>query len=577
MAAIRLLSDQTINQIAAGEVVENAASVVKELIENSMDAGASRISIEIRGGGRQQIRVSDDGAGMEREEALLAFERHATSKITTAEDLEGITTHGFRGEALPSIAAVSKVQLTTSVGSTEGWRVSIEGGRLLDCVPVGRGCGTTVDVRSLFYNVPARAKFQRSVRSDLLEVHRVVTLAALSHPEIAFRLLVQGEMAVDLPLLAGSRLEMLQQRVDQLLGEEWGESACLVEGEGVLGVVASPQNHRSTRSGHYFFVNRRPVQSALVSRAVTDGFGPRLPSQRYPLCCLHLDLEGGDLDVNVHPQKREVRFRNEEQLVARVERSIEKALTKREAATRPKIGPPVAPTHSMEIPVARLEAPPPPPIAVEMEQLILCRPIEPFATWRHYLLVDIEQLPSEWRQKLSAPESGVAWVDGHAAQARIDFERIASGGISGSHPLLVPHLVEVSPEEAAVLDGIVDELAQLGLEVRHFGGRTFAIERLPFRVDGDLSLWFRELVDQIYRQGDKKVVEREGRYRLASLICRRAAAGLDHLSLGEGGALLAALRRCNVPWESPQGRPIFAFHSMESIESQFSGGGYGRL
>jgi DNA mismatch repair protein MutL len=576
MAVIRLLSDQTINQIAAGEVVENAASVVKELIENSIDAGASRISIEIRGGGRQQIRVSDDGVGMERADALLAFERHATSKIAVAEDLEGVATHGFRGEALPSIAAVSKVQLTTSVGETEGWRVSIEGGRILECQPTGRGRGTTIDVRSLFFNVPARAKFQRSVRSDQLEVHRVVTLAALSHPEIAFRLLVQGEIAVDLPLLAGSRLEMLRQRICQLLGEEWA-SACLVEGEGVLGIVGSPQNYRSTRSGHYLFVNQRPIYSALVSRAVTDGFGPRLPPQRYPLCCLHLDLEKGDLDVNVHPQKREVRFRNEEQLVARVERAVDAGLTRHEVANRPKINPSAVPIQSIELPISRLETPLLPPSTQEMEQLILYRPVEPFATWRHYILVDVEQLPDEWCKKLSAPERGVAWVDGRSAQARIEFERMVAGKLSQTHPLLVPHLVELSSEEIPIIEGIVGDLSQLGLEVRHFGGRTFAIESLPFKVEGDLSLWFRELIDQTWRQEDKKAIEREGRYRLAKLICRRAAASLDHLSLGEGRALLAGLQKCTVPWESPQGRPIFAFYSIEGIEDQFSRGSHGRL
>lgn len=568
MGSIRLLSDQTINQIAAGEVVENAASVVKELIENSVDAGATRIDVEIRGGGRQQIRISDDGVGMGREDALLAFERHATSKISTADDLEGVATHGFRGEALPSIAAISKVELTTSTGSAEGWRVSIEGGRMIDCTPFGRAQGTTVDVRSLFYNVPARAKFQRSVRSDTSEIHRMVVLAALAHPEIAMRLIVQGEGVIDLPSVTGERIERIQQRLAQLLSDEWRNGSCLVEGEGVWGVIASPHHNRSNRTGHYLFVNRRPVHSPLISRAVTDGFGTRLPHQRYPLFCLHLDLPGEDLDVNVHPQKREVRFRNEEQVTALVERSIDEALSRKERASRP--APPPSGVHAVELPVARMEVPPPLPVV--SEQLVMERPIEPFATWRHYLLVDVEQLPADWCKKLFAPERGVAWVDSRAAQARIEFERLLEERVAQPHPLLIPHTVDIPREAVSIVEGAVAELSSMGIEVRYLGGTTFAIDSLPFAVEGSLSTWFTELVDLIWQQGDKRVVERERRRRLAIAICRAAGRQLDAISLGEGRALLAKLRGCSTPWESPQGRPIFAFHSAEAIDGQFSGG-----
>src|ERR671928_1687322 len=310
MSKIRVLSDHLVNQIAAGEVVESPASVAKELVENAIDAGARRIVVDVEAGGRRLLRVSDDGEGMTRDDAVLAFERHATSKITSAEDLTRISTLGFRGEALASIASVARVELITQQeGEAEGTRVLIEGGRMRDVSPAARPRGTTISVRDLFFNVPARRKFLRSEATESFHLTNLVTHYALAHPEIAFAVTNNGR-----EVLRAAPASDLRERAYQIFGAEFLDGLLAVEGghervARVRGYVSAPRDRRTTRDAQYLFVNGRFVRDRLVARSLSEGYRSVLPQGVYPAALLFLEVPPEEVDVNVHPAKTEVRFR----------------------------------------------------------------------------------------------------------------------------------------------------------------------------------------------------------------------------------------------------------------------------
>jgi DNA mismatch repair protein MutL len=326
MSRIRVLSDHVANQIAAGEVVERPASVAKELVENSIDAGARRIEIEVESGGRRLLRVSDDGEGMTRDDAVLAFERHATSKIVSVEDLERVSTLGFRGEALASIASVARVELVTQrEGETEGTRVLIEGGRMRDVAPAARPRGTTISVRDLFFNIPARRKFLRSEATESFHLTNLVTHYALAHPEISFALTNNGR-----EVLRASEAANLRERAYQIFGSEFLESLLEVGGEAgvarVGGYVSAPRARRTTRDAQYLFVNGRYVRDRLVARALSEGYRSVLPQGAYPAALLFLEVPHEEVDVNVHPAKTEVRFRRASAVADAVRDAVRAAL-----------------------------------------------------------------------------------------------------------------------------------------------------------------------------------------------------------------------------------------------------------
>ncbi|MGB7923304.1 MAG: DNA mismatch repair endonuclease MutL, partial [Pyrinomonadaceae bacterium] len=310
MAKIRVLSDQLANQIAAGEVVERPASVVKELVENAIDAGARRIQIDSEAGGRRLLRVSDDGEGMTRDDAVLAFERHATSKISSAEDLSAIGTLGFRGEALASIASVARVELVTKTeDETAATRVVIEGGRLRDVKDAAHPRGTTLAIRDLFFNVPARRKFLRSEATENFHLTNLVTHYALAHPEISFILTNNGRET-----LRAAPAKDLRERAYQIFGAEFLENLLEVGGghemvASVRGYVSAPRERRTSRDAQYLFINRRYVRDRLIGRALSEGYRSILPHGVYPAALLFLDVPLEEVDVNVHPAKTEVRFR----------------------------------------------------------------------------------------------------------------------------------------------------------------------------------------------------------------------------------------------------------------------------
>ncbi len=326
---IKILPDNLANQIAAGEVVERPASVIKELVENAIDAGASRVQIDVELGGRRLMRVSDDGAGMVRDDAILSFERHATSKISTLEDLGAIGTLGFRGEALASIASVAKVELITKVeDNDEATRVTIEGGRLIDVKDSARAAGTTISVRDLFFNTPARRKFMRSEATENYHLTSIVTHYALAHPEIAFTLTNNGREVIRV-----SPAKDLRERAFQIFGPGLLDSLLPVKGgrdyiAKVSGFVSAPRERRTTRDGQYFFVNQRFVRDKTIAGGLLEGYRSVLPHGAYPVAFLFLDVPLEEIDVNVHPAKTEIRFRRTEAVKDVIAEAIREALAK---------------------------------------------------------------------------------------------------------------------------------------------------------------------------------------------------------------------------------------------------------
>ena len=364
MNRIKLLSEQVANQIAAGEVVERPASVVKELVENSLDAEAQKITVEIGAGGRSLIRVTDDGFGMSRDDALLSLERHATSKIQRAEDLASIATMGFRGEAVPSIASVSRFTLTTrerNSDSPEGSQIIVNGGTIAEVKAAGSAPGTSIEVRQLFYNLPARRKFLRTEETEAAHIQHYLTLAALAYPEVAFTFVKDGRNVWQLPAVKSeraisSRTEALRERLRALLGNEKllpvNFSATLEESQTsieepdifenaspekpalensqslfrVWGLIGSPGVSRATRESQFTFVNRRPVENRGINYALIEGYHNSLMKGRYPVCCLFLEINPAAVDVNIHPAKREVKFHREFEIRKNVGRAVHEAL-----------------------------------------------------------------------------------------------------------------------------------------------------------------------------------------------------------------------------------------------------------
>jgi len=354
MNRIRLLSEQVANQIAAGEVVERPASIVKELVENSLDARPSKIIVEIQAGGRSLIQVTDDGCGMSRDDALLSLERHATSKILRAEDLSSISTMGFRGEAIPSIASVSRMTITTrekESDSPEGTQIVINGGRIIEVKAAGCAAGTSMEVRQVFFNLPARRKFLRSEETEKAHIQHYLTLIALAYPDVANSFVQDGRMVWQLPaIVCGSspenRIRAVEERfaalysrdialipvdfsarISEAFTEEDG-TVVAAENLSVWGVIGAPGVSRSTREDQHLFVNRRPVENRGLNYALLEGYHTMLMKGRYPLCCLFLEIDPAAVDVNIHPSKREIKFRQEGVVRRLVTEAVREALLK---------------------------------------------------------------------------------------------------------------------------------------------------------------------------------------------------------------------------------------------------------
>jgi DNA mismatch repair protein MutL len=532
MSHIRVLSEQTINQIAAGEVIENPASVVKELIENSLDAGASKIVIEIKGGGFQMIRISDDGSGMDKDDALLCFERHATSKIKEVEDLSRLSTMGFRGEALASIAAITQLTLVTA--QKEGTKVEVEGGRIVHAGPYSRAQGTTVEVRALFYNVPARKKFQKTAQASNAEIHRLVMTLSLAHPEVSFELHSNETVVFSATGYPGMKFsEQLKLRIQEALGDSF--AAVPIDFEGVLGYVGSPQETRPNRSGQFIFINRRAVASPMISFTVRDGFGTRIDAGRHPIFILHLDLDAHLVDVNVHPQKREVRFQDEAGLRRKILNAISSGFGEKKSV--PFEPAPVS-FNAFESTLVFREEAPTAPILFEADPL-------PIGLYRNYLLLDAASVDGYGE--------GVIAVDLLAVQERIALEALQSKETSlAVQRLLLPLKLEFSSGEAAAVASHAQLLENLGISLTPIGKNAFSVDAIPaFLAEEDVS---DAVLLSVHAEDAPKALARFARRQKKVFVLQEA------LALWKKGKALRAL----------PSQPLMVYLSHDAVAKLFA-------
>jgi DNA mismatch repair protein MutL len=588
---IRLLDETVINRIAAGEVVERPASVVKELLDNSMDAGARRITIEIERGGKSGIRISDDGHGMSRDDALLSIERSATSKIKNAEDLMTVATLGFRGEALASIAAVSKFRLQTrepdAVGGTE---ILVDGGKLKAVKEVGCPIGTSIEIRSLFFHVPARRKFLRADATEWSHVEQTVRLAAMARPEIAFILSHDGREVLRTES-AASRSERLQD----IFGRDWMRSMLEVEaGQGgwrLSGVIGQPGVSRSTRQEHLIFVNGRPVTNSTLNFAILEGYHNALMRGRFPVVVLHLDLPPALVDVNVHPAKREVRFRDAAQVRDFVVGAIREVL---QSNVNEAVAVPLSPTvpPRQDVLVSRTASPsipepqknlfgatdhPEPARAVSQMVSVRSRTESqsantPVGRERNHDLQILGVIMNLY--VIAESGEGVVLIDQHAAHERVMFEQMlhrVAQEEAISQRLLLPATLELSPEEAVFVADHMDALRKIGLDLGSLGGRSYLIDGLPPMIKTqDVEGFFRDVLSDLRAEGGKTRAERRlSEEIIAKTVCRHAVKANDVLSGPELERLLIDLHACDLPYTCPHGRPTMILISRSELEKKF--------
>lgn len=578
MPKIRVLSDILASQVAAGEVVERPASVVKELVENSIDAGAGEIRVDVDRGGAVLIRVSDDGCGMSREDALLSLERHATSKLRTASDLGEIRTLGFRGEAVPSIASVSRFRLVTREASDPaGTEILVDGGKIRDVRDAGCAPGTVIEAKALFYNMPARKKFMRAETTEAAHVEHQVRMHALAAPRVRFRLRRDEREVFDLPPAANA-----VDRVRQIVGTELArELIGLPETRGsgvtVAGFVLPAVHARKGRRHQFVFLNGRPVEDAIISRALAEGFRGALSEGLHPAAWLWIELEPSLVDVNVHPAKREVRFHRPLDVREAILESVMEGLR------------PPPPVNATAARTARLPEPPgPPPVRswasmTKAVQPVL--PVQPAAGPEpEREAVEVGPPPAEEKSRfrvlallhqryvLLESEDGLVIFDPKAAKERIYYEKLLrqqAGGIA-TQGLLVPVLLELDPRD---LDAVLRErlaLADAGIEVESFGGNTLQVAALPACIPvGEPLVFLGSLMDELLHEvvpGKRFAFE-----RVARLVAKKAALPV-RATVAETDRLLAELFACDLPYCAADGRPTLSEISLKEVARRFAGG-----
>ncbi len=624
---IQMLPDQVINKIAAGEVVERPASVMKELFENSLDAGARQIDVEIIRGGRQLISITDDGCGMTRDQALLAIERHATSKIRTEADIENIHTMGFRGEALAAISSVSRFSLITRPAEElAGTEIQIAGGKFLSCEDIGCPVGTRMEIRNLFFNVPARRKFLRAEQTELSHIRQLFLVMALAHPEIGMSLKVDERMVYSLPMSG-----KMEDRISELYNHGFFEQLLEIDHADadyrITGYAGLPQTGRKDRQDQYIFVNGRPASAPVVFHALNEAYHALITKGRYPAVFLFIEMEPSLVDVNVHPTKKEVRFRKPNQLRDAILAALNKALTfqAENFQSRKAEAPAVqSDDEGIELPPPRPRAPAPPPAAVrpqietqkQMDEIL--RKPEP--------LLDRKSDPVHRRKtKSAAPQSAAAAVDTPSASVRApDPEPQAStpphaaspwgwcrvvGQLGGNYVvletedgyvlmepraahervlfekfiravrehavqkqgLLAPETVQLLPADAEIVRTNIAVLNELGFGVSDFGGDTFIVDALPVYVqDNPVESMLIEIAHELEKAGKKRGTRELLLEQVAQTACQMAVRTKDRLSESAIEKLVADLAQTDMPYTSPRGRPTLIYTSFTELDRKFS-------
>ncbi|MBA7562755.1 MAG: DNA mismatch repair endonuclease MutL [Dehalococcoidia bacterium] len=554
---IKALAPQVVARIAAGEVVERPASVVKELVENSLDAGATRISVEVGGGGVSLIKVTDNGAGIPSPEVELAFERYATSKIGDLDDLESIASLGFRGEALHSITAVAQVDMTTCAdGEKAGTHLGLKDGAIAERTTKGRSKGTTVSVLNLFRKIPARLKFLKSVATENSHIANVVSQYALAFPEVKFSLSLDGRMALRTP---GSG--KLLDSIAEVYGAEIAGNMIEVKSEAttprITGMVGLPKVSRSGRGYLSFFVNRRWVNSRMLARAVEEAYHGLLMVGRHPVAVINISLPAQDVDANIHPTKSEVKFANERAVFSAVYRAVRQALAEQtpvphvEAASKPVfssvVREPASPTY-VGAGVDLSHSPPTP--ATTLPVLRVLGQLD-----NNYIIAE-------------GPD-GLYLIDQHAAHERVLFERIERQRAQREievQGLLEPMPLETSPRQEAELWAHYQDLAEFGFAIEPFGGKTFLVRAVPAILnDKDWAGMLRELLDSL-SEGDKS---NWAEAVTNTMACHSAVRAGQALSDSEMRELVRQLEQAATPHTCPHGRPTMIHLSYSQLKKDF--------
>jgi len=591
MPAIQPLSDLLIDQIAAGEVVERPASALKEVLENSLDAGARAIQVDLEAGGIRLVRVVDDGGGIPGEELALALARHATSKIGSMEDLERVATLGFRGEALASIAAVSHLALVSRpTGQPHAWRVEVHGGALHAPEPSSGAPGTTVEIRDLYFNTPARRKFLRTEATEFGHCDETMRRIALARPDVAFTLTHNGRA------LLRVRPQPLAQRLRGVLGDDAAD-ALLELDEGTAparlrGLIASPTFNRASRDCQYLYVNGRFVRDKLVSHAIRQAYQDVLHHERHPAYVLFLEIDPGRVDVNVHPTKSEVRFRDTQAVHQLVFRAVSQALAGTRAGTAPL---PSAPAEAAAQPALGGSRAPAPADGrqasmglslqqgvAHYERLFGSPALQTAATTMPHAPADsapplgfaLAQLSGVYI--LAQNDQGLVIVDMHAAHERIVYEKLKSALDAqrvATQQLLIPATLLVTPLESALVMEHADTLTLLGFEMAHVAPNTVAVRGVPAPLQGaDPGALARDVLREMAESGSGRVLTERRDALLATMACHAAVRAHRALSVTEMNALLREMEATERSGQCNHGRPTWTQLGMKELDALFQRG-----
>jgi len=596
MSKIRILPEILSNKIAAGEVVERPASVVKELIENSLDADSRRIRIEVEQGGKSLIRVSDTGTGMRRDDALLAIERYATSKISTDSDLFSINTLGFRGEALPSIAAISLFSLITREKSDEiGTEIIVEGGKIRDLKDVGAPPGTMITVKNIFYNTPARRKFLKTITTEMGHIADAIDRIAIGWPKVQFKLQHNGKLIKEWP----SVVDPLDRVIDTL-GKDTGAELYRIEFDdniiSISGWVSSTRVTRSTSRRIYVYANGRFVRDKIVQNALVEGYEKRLMKGRFPLAVLFLRVPFDQVDVNVHPTKHEVKFTNEKRVHESVVRSVSEALRmtdrfewapKRSVDRKiPTVSEPVSQYSRNDMQIDNSQADSstyvpgksirklPAKDQIHVRKAESSEHEEQTELWEKKSYGDLRVI-GQFRNTYILCESGeeLVLIDQHAAHERILFEQIknrSSASKSVGQRLLIPETIEFGYKESGVLEALIPDLREFGLEIEPFGGNTFVVKSVPMLLsDREIKPLIIEIIEKMAAIGFTPGLETAIDECLIIMACHGAIRANQALSADQMQALLKQLDACDNPSHCPHGRPTWIQWSTRFLEKAF--------
>jgi len=596
MSKIRILPEILSNKIAAGEVVERPASVVKELIENSLDADSRRIRIEVEQGGKSLIRVSDTGTGMRRDDALLAIERYATSKISTDSDLFSINTLGFRGEALPSIASISLFSLITREKNDEiGTEIIVEGGKIRDLKDVGAPPGTMITVKNIFYNIPARRKFLKTITTEMGHIADAIDRIAIGWPKVQFKLQHNGKLIKEWP----SVVDPLDRVIDTL-GKDTGAELYRIEFDdniiSISGWVSSTRVTRSTSRGIYVYANGRFVRDKIVQNALVEGYEKRLMKGRFPLAVLFLRVPFDQVDVNVHPTKHEVKFTNEKRVHESVVRSVSEALRmtdrfewapKRSVDRKiPTVSEPVSQysRNDMQIDSSQADSSTyvpgksirklPAKDQIHVRKAESSEHEEQTELWEKKSYGDLRVI-GQFRNTYILCESGeeLVLIDQHAAHERILFEQIknrSSASKSVGQRLLIPETIEFGYKESGVLEALIPDLREFGLEIEPFGGNTFVVKSVPMLLsDREIKPLIIEIIEKMAAIGFTPGLETAIDECLIIMACHGAIRANQALSADQMQALLKQLDACDNPSHCPHGRPTWIQWSTRFLEKAF--------